>query len=194
MRYLTKKETFQGLALFLLLIFVFDTLLHFLIIPWDQLTFVWISFKGDIDFTTIGWLNLIVRFFIYGLMVFSLPRFVKVSLPSLLIVIIPTIYLMIDSWWVFENYVFLYGYWSALLLVLGLLIWLIVKKIYQPKFLIIMAGLSLGLGLLIGLVYVDIMGWDWPYEFVYSFFQRLVYESLFIFLVYVGNRLHHIKE
>ena len=194
MKHMHKKETFQGLALFLFIIFIFDTLLHFLIIPWGQLTFVWISFKGDIDFTTIGLINLFARFFIYGLMVFSLPRFVKVSIPSLLIVIIPTIYLMIDSWWVFENYLFLYGYWSVLLLVVGFLIWLIVKKIYQPKFLIIVASLSLGLGLLIGLVYVDIMGWDWPYEFVYSFFQRLVYESLFIFLVYFGNHLHHIKE
>ena len=186
-----KKEIFQGIALFLLLIFIFDTLFHFLIVPFDQLTFVWISLKGDIDFTTIGAVNILARLFIYGLMVFALPRFVKLSIPSLLLVVIPTIYLMIDSWWVFENYLFLYGYWSLLLLVIGFIIWMIFKKVYQPVTLRIIAGFSIGLGVLIGLVYVDIMGWEWPYEFVYSFFQRLVYESLFIFLVYLGNLLQH---
>ncbi len=189
-----KKEIFQGFALFLLIIFLFDTILHFFILPWNQLTFVWISWKGDIDFMTMGVINIFARLLIYGLMLFSLPRFVKVSIPSLLLVIIPTVYLMIDSWWVFENYLFLYGYWSSLLLVIGLIIWAVVKKVYHPRMLMIIAGLSLVLGMLIGLVYVDIMGWNWPYEFVYSFFQRLVYESLFIFLVYLGNLLYQTKE
>ncbi len=189
-----KKEIFQGFALFLLIIFLFDTILHFFILPWNQLTFVWISWKGDIDFMTMGVINIFARLLIYGLMLFSLRRFVKVSIPSLLLVIIPTVYLMIDSWWVFENYLFLYGYWSSLLLVIGLIIWAVVKKVYHPRMLMMIAGLSLVLGMLIGLVYVDIMGWNWPYEFVYSFFQRLVYESLFIFLVYLGNLLHQTKE
>ncbi len=189
-----KKEIFQGFALFLLIIFLFDTILHFFILPWNQLTFVWISWKGDIDFMTMGVINIFARLLIYGLMLFSLPRFVKVSIPSLLLVIIPTVYLMIDSWWVFENYLFLYGYWSSLLLVIGLIIWAVVKKVYHPRMLMMIAGLSLVLGMLIGLVYVDIMGWNWPYEFVYSFFQRLVYESLFIFLVYLGNLLYQTKE
>ena len=189
-----KKEIFQGFALFLLIIFLFDTILHFFILPWNQLTFVWISWKGDIDFMTMGVINIFARLLIYGLMLFSLPRFVKVSIPSLLLVIIPTVYLMIDSWWVFENYLFLYGYWSSLLLVIGLIIWAVVKKVYHPRMMMMIAGLSLVLGMLIGLVYVDIMGWNWPYEFVYSFFQRLVYESLFIFLVYLGNLLYQTKE
>ena len=189
-----KKEIFQGFALFLLIIFLFDTILHFFILPWNQLTFVWISWKGDIDFMTMGVINIFARLLIYGLMLFSLRRFVKVSIPSLLLVIIPTVYLMIDSWWVFENYLFLYGYWSSLLLVIGLIIWAVVKKVYHPRMLMMIAGLSLVLGMLIGLVYVDIMGWNWPYEFVYSFFQRLVYESLFIFLVYLGNLLYQTKE
>ena len=189
-----KKEIFQGFALFLLIIFLFDTILHFFILPWNQLNFVWISWKGDIDFMTMGVINIFARLLIYGLMLFSLPRFVKVSIPSLLLVIIPTVYLMIDSWWVFENYLFLYGYWSSLLLVIGLIIWAVVKKVYHPRMLMMIAGLSLVLGMLIGLVYVDIMGWNWPYEFVYSFFQRLVYESLFIFLVYLGNLLYQTKE
>ena len=124
-----KKEIFQGFALFLLIIFLFDTILHFFILPWNQLTFVWISWKGDIDFMTMGVINIFARLLIYGLMLFSLPRFVKVSIPSLLLVIIPTVYLMIDSWWVFENYLFLYGYWSSLLLVIGLIIWAVVKKV-----------------------------------------------------------------
>ena len=189
-----KKEIFQGFALFLLIIFLFDTILHFFILPWNQLNFVWISWKGDIDFMTMGVINIFARLLIYGLMLFSLPRFVKVSIPSLLLVIIPTVYLMIDSWWVFENYLFLYGYWSSLLLVIGLIIWAVVKKVYHPRMLMMIAGLSLVLGMFIGLVYVDIMGWNWPYEFVYSFFQRLVYESLFIFLVYLGNLLYQTKE
>lgn len=189
-----KKEIFQGFALFLLIIFLFDTILHFFILPWNQLTFVWISWKGGIDFMTMGVINIFARLLIYGLMLFSLRRFVKVSIPSLLLVIIPTVYLMIDSWWVFENYLFLYGYWSSLLLVIGLIIWAVVKKVYHPRMLMMIAGLSLVLGMLIGLVYVDIMGWNWPYEFVYSFFQRLVYESLFIFLVYLGNLLYQTKE
>lgn len=186
-----KKNKIQPniLAFSILVIFILDSLLHFLIIPFEDLTITWISWKGDIDFTTIGVFNIALRLLAYFFLAFY-PKKVARLLPLLLLTYaIPTLYLMVDSWWVFENYVFLYGYWLALLLVsIGLTI-----GYYQGFLKLISLSQSLwitfGLALTIMLVYVDIMGWIWPYEFVYAFFQRVIYEPLFLWVIYLTARI-----
>jgi len=173
------------IALGILVIFILDTILHFVIIPFEQLTFSLISFKGDIDFINIGILNVALRLIAYASLAFTpqkLGRFLPVTL---LTYFIPTLYLIVDSWWVFENYIFLYGYWFVLvMLTIGFTVLLFIGKlqIIKPIYAV---GISFGLGLMIFLVYVDIMGLDWPYEFVYAFFQRIIYEPVFLFVVYL---------
>jgi hypothetical protein len=90
---------------------------------------------------------------------------------------------MIDSWWVFENYVLLYGYWTLILISMGVVTWLIQTKRISTTSLKYVAVVSVLLSFFIVLVYVEIMGWEWPREFVYAFFQRVLYEPMFIVLV-----------
>lgn len=179
-----KLNVSSVMALVILIVFILDTILHFVIVPLEELTISWISLKGDIDFIHIGVINILVRVLIYGSLAF-IPKKVGRWLPlSLLTYLLPTLYLMVDSWWVFENYVLLYGYWFALVLIS------IVFSIffYQKHLLKIHSKIpllvSLGLGFMILIVYIDIMGLNWPYEFVYAFIQRIIYEPFFLFVVY----------
>ena len=170
-------------ALFILIVFIFDTLFHFVLVPIDQLEFSWINFKGDIDFTNIGLLNIVIRLTIYGLLAFK-PKWIATYLPlTLFVIALPTLYLMVDSWWVFENYLLLYAYWFMILILMVYLTFIILRKQLNAKRLNIVFLSSLFLSFFIVLVYVEIMGWNWPREFVYAFFQRFIYEPSFIFLV-----------
>lgn len=173
----------QYLALFIFIVFIFDTLFHFVLVPIDQLEFTWISFKGDIDFTNIGFFNLVIRLMIYGLLTFK-PQWIAKYLPlNLFVVALPTLYLMVDSWWVFENYLLLYAYWFMILILMVYLTFIILRKQLNHNRLNILFFSSLFLSLFIVLVYVEIMGWSWPREFVYAFFQRVIYEPGFICLI-----------
>ncbi len=183
-----KLSNFQRyLSLGIFFIFIFDTLFHFILVPFNSLEFSFINPKGDIDFTNMGVLNILLRLLIYGLLAFQ-PNLIKKWLPlSFLIVILPTLYLIVDSWWVFENYLLLYGYWTFLLIFMGVVTYLIQTKRMEVAILKYVAILSVFLSLFIVLVYVEIMGWEWPREFVYAFFQRVVYEPLFVLLVYLTS-------
>ncbi len=173
---------FKGLAISLFIIFILDTLMHFVLVPWDTLNITWISFKGDIDFTTIGIINVIIRLGLYGWLAF-LPQIANKWLPLTLSVMIgTTLYLMVDSWWVFENYMLLYAYWFSLLIVSGWVVYARKKPTSQKS--IIMNWISIGLSVFIAIVYIDIMGLQWPREFVYAYFQRVVYEPLLLWLVF----------
>jgi hypothetical protein len=173
---------FKGLAISLFIIFILDTLMHFVLVPWDTLNITWISFKGDIDFTTIGIINVIIRLGLYGWLAF-LPQIANKWLPLTLSVMIgTTLYLMVDSWWVFENYMLLYGYWFSLLVVSGWVVYARKKPTAQKS--LIMNWISIGLSVFIAIVYIDIMGLQWPREFVYAYFQRVVYEPLLLWLVF----------
>ncbi|MFZ9139148.1 MAG: hypothetical protein ACO207_01700 [Bacilli bacterium] len=185
------KSLHLYLALFIFVVFIFDTLFHFVLVPFEQLEFTWISFKGDIDFTNIGIFNIVIRLAIYGLLAFK-PLWVGKYLPlTLLVIALPTLYLMVDSWWVFENYLLLYGYWFLVLILIVYLTFIIQRKQLNAKRLNIVFLSSLFLSFFIVLVYVEIMGWSWPREFVYAFFQRVIYEPGFIFLV---GLTHFIKR
>lgn len=175
---------FKGLAISLFIIFILDTLMHFVLVPWDTLNITWISFKGDIDFTTIGIINVIIRLGLYGWLAF-LPQIANKWLPLTLSVMIgTTLYLMVDSWWVFENYMLLYAYWFSLLIVSGWVVYARKKPTSQKS--IIMNWISIGLSVFIAIVYIDIMGLQWPREFVYAYFQRVVYEPLLLWLVFTS--------
>ena len=175
---------FKGLAISLFIIFILDTLMHFVLVPWDTLNITWISFKGDIDFTTIGIINVIIRLGLYGWLAF-LPQIANKWLPLTLSVMIgTTLYLMVDSWWVFENYMLLYAYWFSLLIVSGWVVYARKKPTSQKS--LIMNWISIGLSVFIAIVYIDIMGLQWPREFVYAYFQRVVYEPLLLWLVFTS--------
>jgi hypothetical protein len=175
---------FKGLAISLFIIFILDTLMHFVLVPWDTLNITWISFKGDIDFTTIGIINVIIRLGLYGWLAF-LPQIANKWLPLTLSVMIgTTLYLMVDSWWVFENYMLLYAYWFSLLIVSGWVVYARKKPTSQKS--IIMNWISIGLSVFIAIVYIDIMGLQWPREFVYAYFQRVVYEPLLLWIVFTS--------
>lgn len=187
------KETVQFqryLAMVMLIVFILDTMFHFIIVPMASLEFSWINLKGDIDFTNIGLINIILRLMIYGLLAFK-PNVFRKWLPfTFLIVVLPTLYLMIDSWWVFENYLLLYGYWTLILISMGVVTWLVQTKRISTTSLKYVAIVSVLLSFFIVLVYVEIMGWEWPREFVYAFFQRVLYEPMFILLVYLTAYLY----
>jgi hypothetical protein len=180
------KETvkFQRyLAMVIFIVFILDTVFHFIIVPIASLEFSWINLKGDIDFTNMGFVNITLRLIIYGFLAFQ-PHRLRKWLPfTFLIVVLPTLYLMIDSWWVFENYVLLYGYWTLILISMGVVTWLIQTKRISTTSLKYVAVVNVLLSFFIVLVYVEIMGWEWPREFVYAFFQRVLYEPMFIVLV-----------
>lgn len=181
-------QRYLSLAIFF--IFIFDTVFHFILVPFASLEFSWINPKGDIDFTNIGVINILFRLIIYGLFAFN-PHFLRKWLPfTFLMVALPTLYLMVDSWWVFENYLLLYGYWSFILILMGVVTFLIQTKRIHVALLKFVAIASVFLSIFIILVYVEIMGWEWPREFVYAFFQRVVYEPMFIFLVYLTAFLY----
>lgn len=187
------KETVQFqryLAMVMLIVFILDTMFHFIIVPMASLEFSWINLKGDIDFTNMGLINIILRLMIYGLLAFK-PNVLRKWLPfTFLIVVLPTLYLMIDSWWVFENYLLLYGYWTLILISMGVVTWLVQTKRISTTSLKYVAIVSVLLSFFIVLVYVEIMGWEWPREFVYAFFQRVLYEPMFILLVYLTAYLY----
>jgi hypothetical protein len=178
------------LSLAIFFIFIFDTVFHFILVPFASLEFSWINPKGDIDFINIGVINILLRLIIYGVLAF-IPKVFRKWLPfTFLIVVLPTLYLMIDSWWVFENYLLLYGYWTLILILMGVVTYLIQSKRIHTRSLQYVAIASIFLSFFIVLVYVEIMGWEWPREFVYAFFQRVVYEPMFILLVYLTAFLY----
>lgn len=187
------KETvkFQRyLAMVIFIVFILDTVFHFIIVPIASLEFSWINLKGDIDFTKMGFVNITLRLIIYGFLAFQ-PHRLRKWLPfTFLIVVLPTLYLMIDSWWVFENYLLLYGYWTLILILMGVVTYLIQSKRIHTRSLQYVAIASIFLSFFIVLVYVEIMGWEWPREFVYAFLQRVVYEPMFIILVYLTAFLY----
>lgn len=182
--HVNKLNAFQRyLSLAIFFIFIFDTVFHFILVPFASLEFSWINPKGDIDFINIGVINILLRLIIYGVLAF-IPKVFRKWLPfTFLIVVLPTLYLMIDSWWVFENYLLLYGYWTLILILMGVVTYLIQSKRIHTRSLQYVAIASIFLSFFIVLVYVEIMGWEWPREFVYAFFQRVLYEPMFIVLV-----------
>ena len=179
---------YRGVSLSLFVIFILDTLMHFVLVPLDQLTITWISFKGDIDFPTIGIINVFVRLGLYGWLAFFPHRFKQWIPLTLSIMIGTTLYLMVDSWWVFENYVLLYGYWFFLLGGSVLVIYLRQKP--NMKRLNWIHALTLFLTLFIAVVYIEIMGWSWPREFIYAYFQRVLYEPILLWLVFTSALVH----
>ena len=189
--HVNKLNAFQRyLSLAIFFIFIFDTVFHFILVPFTSLEFSWINPKGDIDFINIGVINILLRLIIYGVLAF-IPKVFRKWLPfTFLIVVLPTLYLMIDSWWVFENYLLLYGYWTLILILIGVVTYLIQSKRIHTRSLQYVAIASIFLSFFIVLVYVEIMGWEWPREFVYAFFQRVVYEPMFILLVYLTAFLY----
>lgn len=189
--HVNKISAFQRyLSLAIFFIFIFDTVFHFILVPFASLEFSWINPKGDIDFINIGFINILLRLMIYGLLAFK-PNVLRKWLPfTFLIVVLPTLYLMIDSWWVFENYLLLYGYWTLILISMGVVTWLVQTKRISTTSLKYVAIVSVLLSFFIVLVYVEIMGWEWPREFVYAFFQRVLYEPMFILLVYLTAYLY----
>jgi hypothetical protein len=189
--HVNKLNAFQRyLSLAIFFIFIFDTVFHFILVPFASLEFSWINPKGDIDFINIGVINILLRLIIYGVLAF-IPKVFRKWLPfTFLIVVLPTLYLMIDSWWVFENYLLLYGYWTLILILMGVVTYLIQSKRFHTRSLQYVAIASIFLSFFIVLVYVEIMGWEWPREFVYAFFQRVVYEPMFILLVYLTAFLY----
>lgn len=189
--HVNKLNAFQRyLSLAIFFIFIFDTVFHFILVPFASLEFSWINPKGDIDFINIGVINILLRLIIYGVLAF-IPKVFRKWLPfTFLIVVLPTLYLMIDSWWVFENYLLLYGYWTLILILMGVVTYLIQTKRIHTRSLQYVAIASIFLSFFIVLVYVEIMGWEWPREFVYAFFQRVVYEPMFILLVYLTAFLY----
>lgn len=189
--HVNKLNAFQRyLSLAIFFIFIFDTVFHFILVPFASLEFSWINPKGDIDFINIGVINILLRLIIYGVLAF-IPKVFRKWLPfTFLIVVLPTLYLMIDSWWVFENYLLLYGYWTLILISMGVVTWLVQTKRISTTSLKYVAIVSVLLSFFIVLVYVEIMGWEWPREFVYAFFQRVLYEPMFILLVYLTAYLY----
>jgi hypothetical protein len=176
------QQIILGLALLLSIFFVLDLTLHFVLVPIEQLNFSLYNPKGDIDFTNLGFINMVLRGVSFiGIVVNQRYRrfFYGVGLA---LIASTTVYLMVDSLWVFWNYLSLYGYWFFTLFLTILL----TIGMFKPKHLksydsyLLLAGwVSMGI---IALVYMDIMGFDWPREFVYAYVQRIVFEGLFFVL------------
>lgn len=186
------QQIILGLSLLLSFFFVLDIGLHFILVPLEQLSFSVYNPKGDIDFINLGFINMLLRgVSFFGIVLNRRYRRYYYGV-GLLLIAATTLYLMIDSLWVFWNYLSLYGYW-LLTLVLTILLGI---RIFKPRFLksyevyLLAAGwVSMGI---IALVYIDIMGLDWPCEFVYAYLQRIVFEGLFFVLgVYVLQKEHH---
>lgn len=178
---------YRGVAISLFVIFIFDTMMHFVLVPWDQLTITWISLKGDIDFPTMGVINVLVRLGLYGWLAFFPLRFKQWIPLTLSIMIGTTLYLIVDSWWVFENYMLLYGYWFFL--IVGSVVVIYLRQKPTMKELNWIHGLTLFLTIFIAVVYIDIMGWSWPREFIYAYFQRVLYEPILLWLVFTSALL-----
>lgn len=173
----------------LLIGFVLDTWLHFVILPFDTIEWSWFSWKGDIDFTHIGIINVLLRLSLYAYFALSPKHNAWMLRASLLTVVVPTVFLVIDSWWVVMNYLSLYAYWFYILaLVIAMLTFSFI-----PKYLMIWKRQLIALSLLcipfIGMVYFDIMGLDWPVEFIYSFAQHVLYEALFLIVFILASTL-----
>jgi hypothetical protein len=91
---------------------------------------------------------------------------------------------MVDSLWVFWNYLSLYGYWFLTLMITILLM----IRVFNPSLLpSLQTRLLYGSWIsmvIIALVYIDIMGLNWPREFVYAYFQRIFFEGLYFVVGY----------
>jgi hypothetical protein len=170
------------LSIFIFMFFLADVGLHFLIVPIDSLTFSVMNWKGDIDFVNIGAINILLRLLSLGGIVFFSSYRRPAYVIGLVLSLVTTVYLMVDSLWVFWNYLSLYGYWFwTLLLMIALFLAVWKPQWIRPyvKHLRIASWASM---VIIALVYIDIMGFDWPYEFVYAYFQRIVFEGLYFVL------------
>ena len=187
-----KQQIILGLAVLLSFFFVLDIGLHFILVPLEQLRFSVYNPKGDIDFINLGFINMLLRGVSFlGIVLNRRYRRYYYGV-GLLLIASTTVYLMIDSLWVFWNYLSLYGYWLFTLILTILL----GVRIFKPHFLkgfdvyLLKAGwVSMGI---IALVYIDIMGMDWPREFVYAYVQRIVFEGLFFVLgAYVLQKEHN---
>lgn len=187
------QQIILGLAILLSFFFVLDIGLHFILVPLEQLKFTVYNPKGDIDFINLGFINMLLRGISFlGIVLNRRYRRYYYGV-GLLLIASTTVYLMIDSLWVFWNYLSLYGYW-LFTLVLTILLGIRIFKSHFLKsydvYLLIAGWLSMGI---IALVYIDIMGFDWPREFVYAYLQRIVFEGLFFVLgVYVLQKEHHL--
>ena len=178
------NQIIASLSIFLAVFFVFDLLFHFILVPFDQLTFSVMNLKGDIDFTNIGFFNLFLRgVSLFGIIFHAQYRRYYYGV-GLFLIAVTTTYLMVDSLWVFWNYLSLYGYWFLTLMITILLM----IRVFNPSLLpSLQTWLFYGSWIsmvIIALVYIDIMGLNWPREFVYAYFQRIFFEGLYFVVGY----------
>lgn len=154
---------------------LFDIGFRLAILGFDTVRFDLFNFKGDIDFTSIGILNTLVRLGFFGLAIASIPKARPWILPLLAVTIIPFLYLFVTSLDFFEFYWGLYLYWMLLFAFCG---WLAAAYLTSNRKVQLgwtsLSVASLGTYAVIVLEYERLFNWnitrDWYYSLILHFF------------------------
>jgi hypothetical protein len=179
-----------GFSILLIMFFFLDLYVHVLLVPSESLVIRLISFRGDIAFNTLGLVNILLRFlllvsFFFQHKVTTLTKLSYLALHTLIL-----LFLMVNTFDLFFQYVSLYGYWMVQLLSMILFAFFILSN----KAISFKSSLWPLLFIpLIALVYFDIMGVRWPLPFVYSFIQHAFFEGI-LFVIFLLSLSPHKGE